>query len=345
VLALGVSGCRDRVAGATGAAAEVVAAGPGAVAAAAPGPAKTAGGPAGGSKAAVGVAAERPVVLVAVGDVAGRGNRHAATAALAQSLYRQHPLDGVLILGDVVYPRGELHDFYAYYEPTWGQPPLRAVTYPVPGNHEYDQGRSDASGYFDYFNGTNQWSGRAGERDKGYYSFDLGAWHIVALNSSDGCRRVSCAVGSPMHRWLVADLAATKQRCVLAYWHHPRFQTGATHGSNAALAPLWNALYDAGAELVLSGHDHNFQQLARLDKEGRRDPTRGIRSFVVGTGGAGAYPAFDDTEHGQASEARFARRVGVLLLHLTQVDFRWQFVATTPAGPGEVLSEGRDVCR
>jgi hypothetical protein len=148
-----------------------------------------------------------------------------------------------------------------------------------------------------------------------------------------------------MHRWLVADLAATKQRCVLAYWHHPRVQTGATHGSNPALAPLWNALVDAGAEVVLSGHDHNYQQLARMDKQGRPDPVRGIRSFVVGTGGAGAYPAFDDTEHGQASEARFARRVGLLLLTLGTNDFRWKFVATTPSGPGEILSEGQDLCR
>ncbi|HEY0708101.1 MAG TPA: metallophosphoesterase, partial [Polyangia bacterium] len=185
------------------------------------------------------------VTIAAAGDIAGRSNRHAETAALLHALHAVTPLSAILALGDLQYPRGDLHDFLAYYDPHWGHPVLRSLTRPVPGNHEYDQGRTWASGYFDYFNGIGVQSGRAGERDKGYYSFDIGAWHFIALNTSDSCRKVPCTPGSPMHTWLLADLAATRRRCVLAYFHHPRFQIG-RHGANTAVAPLWNALSDAG---------------------------------------------------------------------------------------------------
>jgi alkaline phosphatase len=147
-----------------------------------------------------------------------------------------------------------------------------------------------------------------------------------------------------MHNWLLADLAATKKRCVLAYWHHPRFQVGAYHRDNRAVAPLWNALVDAGAEIVLAGHDHNFQQLVRMGKNGERDP-RGIRSFVVGTGGAGAYPDFDDRDHPAAAESRFARRVGVLVLTLGSDEFRWRFLGARGTGAADILAQGRDICR
>ena len=292
---------------------------------------------------AVPAGATRPILVAAAGDIAGRVNRHVETARLLLELNRRGPLDAVLTLGDLQYPRGDLHDFLAFYDPSWGREPLRGLTHPVPGNHEYDQGRTDARGYFDYFNGPGQWTGQAGDRDKGYYSFDLGAWHLVAINSSDSCHRISCAPGSPMYRWLAADLAATKKKCVLAYWHHPRFQVGASHGDNSAIAPIWNLLVDAGAELVLAGHDHNFQQLVRLGKDGQPSPT-GVRSFVVGTGGAGAYPSWDDREHPGAAETRFSRRMGVLLLTLTPLDFSWRFVATNGTPLGETLAAGRDEC-
>jgi hypothetical protein len=288
--------------------------------------------------------ATRPILIAAAGDIAGRSNRHAETANLLLEINRKTPLDAILALGDLQYPSGDLHDFLAYYDVSWGLPALRALTRPVPGNHEYDQGRTLAGGYFDYFNGPGQPTGMAGDRDKGYYSFDLGAWHLVAVNSSDSCHRISCAVGSPMYRWLVADLAATRQKCVLAYWHHPRFQVGASHGDNSAIAPIWNALVDAGAEVVLAGHDHNFQQLVRMGKDGRPSPT-GIRSFVVGTGGAGAYPSFDESEHPHAAETRFSRKVGVLLLTLTAEAFSWRFVASGGPDGSQVLAQGSDVCR
>lgn len=283
------------------------------------------------------------VVIAAAGDIAGRITHHRATANLLLGMAEREPLSALLALGDLQYPRGEYHDFLAHYHQSWGHPTLRAITRPVPGNHEYDQGRSDASGYWDYFNGPGRSSGMAGERHKGYYSFDLGEWHLVALNSSNGCRRVSCAPGSAMHTWLVQDLERTRSRCVLAFWHHPRFQVG-NHADNRAVAPLWDALYDAGADVVLNGHDHNFQQLARLDKRGRMDPQRGIRSFVVGTGGAPAYTRFDDSLHPGAGETVLASRAGVLLLTLEPGAYRWRFVAADTA-EGRVLAEGRDVCR
>jgi acid phosphatase type 7 len=288
-------------------------------------------------------AAAPAVVIAAAGDIAGRINRHRATANLLLGLARREPLAALLPLGDLQYPKGDYADFLAYYHLSWGHPTLRAITRPVPGNHEYDQGRSDASGYFDYFNGPGRSSGVAGERHKGYYSFDLGGWHLVALNSSDGCRRVPCAAGSEMHRWLVQDLERHPRKCVLAYWHHPRFQVG-NHADNRAVAPLWEALHDAGADVVLNGHDHNFQQLARLDKRGRLDPEHGIRSFVVGTGGAPAYTRFDHTFHPGAGEAVLASRAGVLLLTLEPGAYRWRFVAADTV-EGRVLAEGRDVCR
>jgi hypothetical protein len=288
-------------------------------------------------------AREPTFVIAAAGDVAGRINRHRATAALLLGLVEREGLAALLALGDLQYPRGTYEDFMTYYHRTWGRPALRAITRPVPGNHEYDQGRSDASGYFDYFNGPGRAHGPAGERHKGYYSFDLGAWHLVALNSSDGCRRVPCGPGSAMHSWLLADLAATKKRCVLAYWHHPRFQIG-NHPDNRAVAPLWDALHDARAEVVLNGHDHNFQALARLDKNGTLDPRRGMRSFVVGTGGAPAYTRFDESIHPGASETILASRAGVLLLTLEADGYLWRFMAAD-GQQGRVLAEGRDVCR
>jgi acid phosphatase type 7 len=283
------------------------------------------------------------VVIAAAGDIAGKINHHRATAGLLMNLARREPLAALLVLGDLQYPAGAYEDFLAHYHPTWGQPLLRDITRPVPGNHEYDQGRSDASGYFDYFNGPSQPTGPAGERGKGYYSFDLGAWHLVALNSSDGCRRVPCAVGSAMHSWLVQDLAKNDKRCVLAYWHHPRFQIG-HHADSSVVAPLWNALHDARADVVLNGHDHNFQQLARLDKNGRLDPDGGIRSFVVGTGGAPAYVRFKQSLHPGRGETILANRAGVLLLTLEPASYHWRFVAAeTP--DGRVLAQGRDDCR
>ncbi len=280
-------------------------------------------------------------VVVAAGDIAGRQYAQLHTAALLGALSRGRALAAVLPLGDLQYPRGEYHGFLADYDPSWGR--WKEITRPVPGNHEYALGHSNADGYFDYFNGPGAAHGIAGERGRGYYSFDVGDWHFIALNTSDGCRKVACAPGSAMFSWLLRDLRRAGGGCTLAYWHHPRFQSGDVHEDSPFVAPLWDALYDAGADVALAGHDHNFQQLAPLDKQGRVDRSRGIRSFVVGTGGARAYPWFEEDLHADAVEARVAGHYGVLELTLGPGSYRWRFVAA--GGPeGEVLASGSDVC-
>jgi hypothetical protein len=284
-------------------------------------------------------------VIAAAGDIAGRFLQQDRTAALLLDLHRRRGLAAILPLGDLQYPLGMYTDYLADYDRAWGRPPLKALTRPVPGNHDYALGRSDAKGYFDYFNGRGVVHGAAGTRGIGYYSFDLGDWHLVALNTSDGCRRVSCAAGGPMHTWLQGDLARQGRRCVLAYFHHPRFQVGGVHGDDARVAPLWDALVDAGADLVLAGHEHNFQQLPPLDRAGRVDARAGIRSFVVGTGGATYY---ERTRQGPFdAEAVVMGEIGVLELELGSGTYTWRFLGARGAVPGRdrVLASGRGACR
>jgi hypothetical protein len=174
----------------------------------------------------------------------------------------------------------------------------------------------------------------------------MGDWHLVALNTSDGCRaKVPCGPGSAQLTWLRRDLARHGRRCVLAYYHHPRFQQGDRHDDSPSVGPLWEALYEAGADVVLAGHDHNYQQLGRLDAAGRPDPRRGIRSFVVGTGGARPYLYFNDEEHAAVGEARVAGRFGVLELELGPGSYAWRFLGADGGRRGEVLATGRDACR
>jgi hypothetical protein len=181
------------------------------------------------------------------------------------------------------------------------------------GNHDY--GTAGAAGYFGYFGAA------AGDSTKGYYSYDLGAWHVIALNAN--CTIVSCAAGSAQERWLRADLAAHPNLCTLAYWHQPRFSSGTTHGSSTTVGPLWQALYDGHADLVLSAHEHNYERFGPLDPSGGVDPVRGLRSFVVGTGGRSHYPLGSPLP---GSEARNGDTFGVLQLTLKANGFDWQFV-------------------
>jgi hypothetical protein len=199
-----------------------------------------------------------PTVAVA-GDVAASNGGSARTAAILAGL----GMDAVLMAGDGAYPDGSAADYATYYDPTWG--PFKPITHPVPGNHDYHV--PDAAGYFEYFGAL------AGEPGKGWYSFDLGAWHVIALNSSGGCSPVPCRVGSEQYPWLEADLAAHPNRCTLAYWHHPRWSMGRYGPGSESVAPLWKALYDAGADLVFSGHDHSYQRFMPLDEAGPRIPT------------------------------------------------------------------------
>jgi chitodextrinase len=222
-------------------------------------------------------------------------------------------LAAVLPLGDIQYNAASLSNINTAYDPSWGR--VKSITRPVIGNHE-----SSGAGYWDYFNGRGVADGPAGPRGKGWYSFDIGAWHLIALNSN--CSRVSCVAGSEQEQWLRADLAAHPNTCTLAFWHHPRFSSG-HDGSNTFMQPMWQALYDYGVDVALTGHSHDYERFARLNASGAVDQARGIRQFVVGTGGAfftGLGSRIMGSEVGQN------HTFGVLKLTLHPTSYDWQFV-------------------
>jgi hypothetical protein len=266
-------------------------------------------------------------VITAAGDIADDGSGDSATAKLVEAI----DPDVALTTGDNAYPDGARGDYDSWYAPTWGA--FKAKTRPVPGNHEYHV--AGAAGYFDYFNGQDATTGPAGTRGQGYYSFDLGAWHLIALNSE-----ISMSAGSAQQQWLTADLMQTAAKCTLAYWHRPRFTSGAEHGNATDTAPLWNALYAAKADVVLNGHNHQYERFAPQNPEGLTDPS-GIREFVVGTGGAGLY-GFGTVKPN--SEARNSTDHGVLLLRLRDGAYDWSFKSSdgtyTDSGSTECHSAG-----
>ena len=242
-------------------------------------------------------------VLVGAGDISNCSRtQDEATAQLLDNISGT-----VFTLGDNVYPDGTASQFSDCYGPTWGRHKDR--TKPVPGNHDYHV--NGASAYYNYFGAA------AGDPNKGYYSYNLGAWHIIALNSE-----VGYSAGSAQEQWLKADLAANQSVCTLAYWHHPRFSSG-QHGNNTRSQPFWEALYDAGADVVLSGHDHTYERFTPQNPNGQADADRGIREFVVGTGGAGLYPF---TSIQPNSQVRNNTTYGVLKLTLHATSYDWQFI-------------------
>lgn len=247
-------------------------------------------------------------VLVGAGDIATCEQPGAeATAKL---------LDGipgtVFTVGDNVYPDGTAEQFANCYGPTWGRHLSR--TFPTPGNHEYHT--AGASGYFNYFGAA------AGESGKGYYSYDLGSWHIIALNSE--CTQIGgCGASSPQVTWLKADLAAHPALCTLAYWHTPRFSSG-EHGDNGDVLELWRALYSAGADVVLNGHDHEYERFAPQNPDGKLDNALGIREFVVGMGGSN--PRDLPGKPSANSQKVITHNFGVIKLTLRSGSYNWQFV-------------------
>ena len=247
-------------------------------------------------------------VLVGAGDIA-RCSDLAGAEATAKLL------DGipgtVYTTGDNAYESGTAREFADCYGPTWGR--HKARTRPSPGNHEYYT--AGASGYFGYFGAA------AGDPSRGYYSYDLGEWHIVSLNST--CEKVGgCEATSPMVRWLEQDLAANPRSCTLAYFHDPLFSSGA-HGNQVKMRPTWDALYAAGADVVLNGHDHHYERFAPQSPSGTADASRGIREFIVGSGGGAHYGI---TSVRPNSQVRNTDTYGVLKLTLHPNGYDWQFV-------------------
>jgi hypothetical protein len=273
------------------------------------------------------VAVEPPIVIAAAGDIAAAmDGDEKTTADLLHKIHAQTPLKAILMLGDGAYRFARLAEYKKLYEPTWGVPEFKAITYPIPGNHEYLENPS-GGGYFDYWNGVGAMNGRAGERGKGYYSFDIGGWHVVALNSSEDCKYVGCGEDSDQMKWLRADLAANKSFCTLGMVHNPRFQSGTHRGDTPTLQPAWAAMYDAGVDVVLAAHEHNYQQFAPMDKEGKLDRERGIRSFVVGTGGGKDFRAVFNTARMATEEKRIVNESGVMFMTLAarSYEFRWLY--------------------
>ena len=234
--------------------------------------------------------------------------------AVADVIARLAPA-AVLPLGDEQYEDGQLSKFRTSYASSWGQ--FLPISRPVPGNHEYET--PGAAGYFDYF------GSRAGTRGKGYYSYNLGTWHVIALNSN--CAAVGCGVGSAQELWLRRDLAANPRKCTLAYWHHPRFSSGPL-GDDRSVTALWNALYRFNADVVLSGHDHHYERFAPMRGDGVLDHARGLRSFVVGTGGASLRSV---TRVRTNSHVRSSASFGALQLALRDGYYGWRFL---PAAGG-----------
>jgi hypothetical protein len=261
-----------------------------------------------------------PVVVLAAGDIADCPTPTGAVQTLA--LLRNTPGVPVLTLGDNVYDVGSLTEFNDCFAPTWGteMPRLR----PSPGNHDY--GIANATGYYSYF-GAN-----AGLNRTGYYSFDVGNWHFISLNSN-----IASTAGSPQELWLRNDLANTTRQCILAYWHHPRFSSSATHGSNTKMQPIWSTLMQYGATLVLSGHVHNYERFAKQNATGVADPTNGIRGFNIGTGGVGLYSMGSAIAN---SEFRNDSTYGIFKLTLGASNYSWQFIDTN----SNVIDSGSANC-
>jgi hypothetical protein len=253
-------------------------------------------------------------MLLAVGDI---GYCNASNDDLVGK--RAASLPGTIaLLGDIAYESGSPADYANCFNPTWGT--LLERIRPVPGNHDYET--RGAAGYFSYFGAA---AGTAGE---GWYSYEVGAWHVIALNSE--CDAIGgCGNGSPELSWLVSDLATHPATCTLAYWHHPRYSSG-KHGDDDMTEAIWSALADAGADLVLSGHDHDYERLSPVDR---------IRSFVVGTGGRSLYAWPGST--GPHTEVRANDTYGLLELTLRQSDFSWRFL---PAAGGSFTDSGEAPC-
>ena len=269
-------------------------------------------------------------VFVGAGDIARcNGTGDEATAAVLDTIPGT-----VFTAGDNVYENGTLSEFQSCYGPSWGRASIKDRTRPVVGNHDYGNGSSNGSGYFDYFNGAGNQTGAAGDRALGYYSYDIGAyWHVVALNTECGID-AACVMATQVD-WLRTDLASNTAKNVIAIWHRPRWSSGASQPGDIRQQPLWQAVYDYGAELVLVGHDHHYERFAPQNGSGQADAAHGVREIIVGTGGA-SFTSAGSTAAAN-SEIRNGSTFGVLKLRLHQTSYDWHFV---PAGGGTFTDSG-----
>lgn len=257
-------------------------------------------------------------VIAAVGDIS---DSQLSGQVETAKLIADAGYEAVLLLGDNQYLSGGLSDYRKYFHATYGQffDKLR----PVPGNHEYLT--PGAAGYFEYF------GDRAGKPGEGWYSFDVGAWHVIALNTNNGCRAIGCGPDSDQLKWLRADLAKHRNRCTLAYWHHPRFSSGSGHGSFRGVDAMWRTLTMYGVDVVLNGHEHFYE---------RYEPIDGMVEFIVGTGGKGHYEMRTTPE--DKSAARNIDTFGILELTLRPGSYDWRFV---PVPPKTFTDSGSMACR
>jgi hypothetical protein len=264
-------------------------------------------------------------VVAAVGDICDSGQQCSNTAALVASL---DPVK-LILAGDNAYSNGTLSEYNTYYDPHYG--PFKAKTHPAAGNHEYNT--SGAAGYFDYFNGVGVFDGPAGPRDKGYYSVDIGDWHVVVLNSN-----IARGASSVQEQWLRADLAASTKPCTLASFHHPRFSVGNYAPGDTSVQALYQALQDFKADLIIVGHDHNYQRWAPMTASGVKDPVNGVRQILVGTGGRAFYAVGSSPN----VERTNANTWGILKLTLSPSDYTWQFL---PVAGSTFTDSGTTACK
>ena len=261
--------------------------------------------------------ADDEVIFVGAGDI---GHCNLAGAERTGKLLDEIP-GTVFTLGDNAYTRGSYQNFLDCYDPWWGRHKDR--TRPVPGNHDYET--PEAAGYFSYF------GERAGTPGRGYYSFTLGAWNIYALNS-----HVAADSSSEQYQWLAGELSRNVSKCTLAYWHNP-VRTSGRNGDTEEMVAIWKLLYEHDADVVLSGHEHHYERFAPMNPSFDVDTERGIREFIVGTGGGPRYSFAAIKPH---SEARFSVW-GLLKLTLRPADYSWQFLAVSGR---RVRDAGTGVC-
>jgi hypothetical protein len=271
---------------------------------------------------------DKGVTIYAAGDIADcrkfapADTPAAETAAIISKGLRRDKNAVVLTVGDHTYPVGLLSEFNDCYDKTWGK--FKERTYPAPGNHEYYT--PEAVGYYSYFSDANDPTRRS------YYSVEVGKWHVVSLNSN-----LRDSAYATQLTWLKNDLAKHPSKCTLAYWHHPLFSSGG-HGNNNFMKETWKALEAANADVILSGHDHDYERFAPQDVDGKRDDAHGIREFIVGTGGAYLTPIF---LHKANSEIVNNHTFGVLKLTLKANSYEWEFI---PVAGSTFTDHGKGEC-